>query len=407
MNREPDVGGPGHLTPETLAELEELVRRRLGARVREFRLSFRDSGHGHLSFRVRSPPHSCSHCVSPGGETMKAHWNYRPDLRACELEDRLVPAIPDLGAIVLTTGGYVLLLSPFPVIAADPFGRFGRPRLPHAVRHGGLRGRLRPAAGEQRRRPRPRRDGADRIEWGSRRDDHRRLRGRRSRRREHPAGHAQHHRQRRPQCRACHWPCVGGPVRRLAARTGLSGRLAGDRYGRLLHGGARPTGRAGAGSGTSRSVAASAPEKTAPPRLRCLGESHPIARGSGAVILRGRHRSARRYSDPWNWDRLKGEEIAMATTYDGRSEPANEAGPTRAGAAPAEARDGPRPPQADATARPDHQAADAAADPRLGHPTARGRGAGAPVAQMAAAGGGRGRPGGRRVLLDPLRGNAC
>jgi membrane fusion protein (multidrug efflux system) len=52
----------------------------------------------------------------------------------------------------------------------------------------------------------------------------------------------------------------------------------------------------------------------------------------------------------------------MATTYDGRSEPANEAGPTRAGAAPAEARDGPRPPQADATARPDHQAADPAAD---------------------------------------------
>ena len=52
----------------------------------------------------------------------------------------------------------------------------------------------------------------------------------------------------------------------------------------------------------------------------------------------------------------------MATTYDGRSEPANEAGPTRVGAAPAEARDGPRPPQADATARPDHQAADPAAD---------------------------------------------
>ena len=58
---------------------------------------------------------------------MKALWNYRPDLRACELEDRLVPAIPNLGAIVLTTGGYVLLLSPFPVIAADPFGQSGGP----------------------------------------------------------------------------------------------------------------------------------------------------------------------------------------------------------------------------------------------------------------------------------------
>ena len=54
----------------------------------------------------------------------------------------------------------------------------------------------------------------------------------------------------------------------------------------------------------------------------------------------------------------------MATTNDGRSESVNEARPTRAGAAPAEARDSPRPPQADATARPDHQAADpATADP--------------------------------------------
>jgi hypothetical protein len=58
---------------------------------------------------------------------MKAHWNYRPDLRACELEDRLLPAIPGQGAIVLTTGGDVLLLSPFPVTASDPFGESGVP----------------------------------------------------------------------------------------------------------------------------------------------------------------------------------------------------------------------------------------------------------------------------------------
>ena len=38
-----------------------------------------------------------------------------------------MPAIPDLGAIVLTTGGYVLLLSPFPVIASDPFADSGGP----------------------------------------------------------------------------------------------------------------------------------------------------------------------------------------------------------------------------------------------------------------------------------------
>jgi hypothetical protein len=44
MNREPDAGGPGHLTPETLAELEELVTLRLGGRVHEFRLSIRDAG---------------------------------------------------------------------------------------------------------------------------------------------------------------------------------------------------------------------------------------------------------------------------------------------------------------------------------------------------------------------------
>jgi hypothetical protein len=44
MNREPDAGGPGHLTPETLAELEELVRLRSGGRVRELRLSLRDAG---------------------------------------------------------------------------------------------------------------------------------------------------------------------------------------------------------------------------------------------------------------------------------------------------------------------------------------------------------------------------
>lgn len=58
---------------------------------------------------------------------MKALWNYRPDLRPCELEDRLLPAMLDLGATVLTTGGYVLLLSPFPVVTADPFGESGGP----------------------------------------------------------------------------------------------------------------------------------------------------------------------------------------------------------------------------------------------------------------------------------------
>jgi hypothetical protein len=49
---------------------------------------------------------------------MKAQLKYCPDLRDCVLEDRLVPVIPNLGlgAIVLTTGGYVLT-SAFPGIA--------------------------------------------------------------------------------------------------------------------------------------------------------------------------------------------------------------------------------------------------------------------------------------------------
>jgi hypothetical protein len=60
-------------------------------------------------------------------ETMKAHLKYCADLRACELEDRLAPAVPGLGAVALTTGGYVLLLSPFPITASDPFGDSGGP----------------------------------------------------------------------------------------------------------------------------------------------------------------------------------------------------------------------------------------------------------------------------------------
>jgi membrane fusion protein (multidrug efflux system) len=53
----------------------------------------------------------------------------------------------------------------------------------------------------------------------------------------------------------------------------------------------------------------------------------------------------------------------MATTHDGRPEPASVAGPTRAGAAPADPRDGQRPPAPDATVPLDRQATDGAADP--------------------------------------------
>ena len=58
---------------------------------------------------------------------MKALLKYRPDLRDCELEDHLLPVTPNLGAIVLTTGGSALVLSPFPVIASSPFGASSSP----------------------------------------------------------------------------------------------------------------------------------------------------------------------------------------------------------------------------------------------------------------------------------------
>jgi hypothetical protein len=54
MNCEPDGGGPGHLSPETLAELEELIRTQLGGRVQEFRLSINEAG---LVLRGRAKSH--------------------------------------------------------------------------------------------------------------------------------------------------------------------------------------------------------------------------------------------------------------------------------------------------------------------------------------------------------------
>jgi hypothetical protein len=44
MSPEPDIVPPDLLTPETLAELEGLICRRLGSRLRSFRLSIREAG---------------------------------------------------------------------------------------------------------------------------------------------------------------------------------------------------------------------------------------------------------------------------------------------------------------------------------------------------------------------------
>jgi hypothetical protein len=78
MNREPDAGGPGHLTPETLAEFEELVRVRLGGRVREFRLSIRDAG---LVLRGRAKSHHAKQLA----QQALMDWNRAP-IRSNEIE---------------------------------------------------------------------------------------------------------------------------------------------------------------------------------------------------------------------------------------------------------------------------------------------------------------------------------
>jgi hypothetical protein len=81
---------------------------------------------------------------------MKAQLKFCPDLRACMLEDRLVPASTTmaLGSIVLTTGGYVLIMSPFPVSVADPNGASASPGFltPSAMSGSGGKAGLLPAS---------------------------------------------------------------------------------------------------------------------------------------------------------------------------------------------------------------------------------------------------------------------
>jgi hypothetical protein len=60
---------------------------------------------------------------------MKPLWKFHPDLQACELEDRLLPVIANVGVIVLTTGGYVLM-APYTGVAAYPGGSPGATAIP-------------------------------------------------------------------------------------------------------------------------------------------------------------------------------------------------------------------------------------------------------------------------------------
>ena len=54
---------------------------------------------------------------------MKPPRKFHPDLKVCALEDRFMPAVANLGVIVLTTGGYVLMT---PI----PGGSAGRTAIP-------------------------------------------------------------------------------------------------------------------------------------------------------------------------------------------------------------------------------------------------------------------------------------
>jgi hypothetical protein len=60
---------------------------------------------------------------------MNALRKFHPDLHVCELEDRLLPVTANLGVIVLTTGGYILLI-PSPGVAASPGGSPGGATIP-------------------------------------------------------------------------------------------------------------------------------------------------------------------------------------------------------------------------------------------------------------------------------------
>ena len=61
---------------------------------------------------------------------MNPRWTFRPDRIEHLLKHRVTPIIPNLGVIVLTTSGYVLLIrfpGPYPVTRSPRFpGRAGR-----------------------------------------------------------------------------------------------------------------------------------------------------------------------------------------------------------------------------------------------------------------------------------------
>ena len=55
---------------------------------------------------------------------MKRMWDLKPNLLDCILEERIAPAIANLGAIVLTTSG-MSLVTPFPGASNSASGSLG------------------------------------------------------------------------------------------------------------------------------------------------------------------------------------------------------------------------------------------------------------------------------------------
>ena len=56
----------------------------------------------------------------------------RLDLQACELEDRLLPVISNVGVIVLTSGGYILMIR-HPAAVANPGGSLSVAAIPTSI----------------------------------------------------------------------------------------------------------------------------------------------------------------------------------------------------------------------------------------------------------------------------------